>query len=354
MESKKEDINKDTPYVKLPLISYPMNIIVRNKNKGSFLTIETSHRNKSLEPFKKLVKNSGKRMIKEYGYASKAGQMVIGKTKQNQDSIIIEANFGIDGNSHLFAVADGHGQFGEKVSFFIKCTFPRYFFLWFLGHLETFLKTENEHKAIQRAYEITNNELKCTRIDIRYSGATCSCVLLTKGKLFTGNIGDSRSLLCSIIDGKECCKELTSDHKPSLPAEKARIEASGGEVRRIISENGEEYGPYRVYIKGERSPGLAMSRSFGDTVAASVGLIAEPDITETSIKPQDKIIVLGSDGIWDRLSNEEVMRMAFKYSKSDQPEKAVNAIITEARKRWADYGVHIDDISCILIVLNAV
>lgn len=97
-----------------------------------------------------------------------------------------------------------------------------------------------------------------------------------------------------------------------------------------------------------------MSRSFGDAMAASVGVTTEPDITETAVQPQDKFIVLGSDGIWDRLSNDEVMRMAFKYSKADQPERAVNAIIAEARKRWANYGVHIDDISCILVMLHAV
>lgn len=161
-------------------------------------------------------------------------------------------------------------------------------------------------------------------------------------------------MLCSIIEGKEYCRGLTSDHKPSLPAEKARIEASGGEVRRDVDKNGIPTGVYRVYVKGTRSHGLAMSRSFGDEVVGSVGVIAEPDITETIIEPWDKLIVLGSDGIWDRLSNEDVMRMAFKYTKSGQPEKAVNVIMSEARKKWVDRGEYIDDISCIVIMLNAV
>eukprot|EP00826_Nyctotherus_ovalis_P008516 TRINITY_DN1220_c0_g1_i10.p1 TRINITY_DN1220_c0_g1~~TRINITY_DN1220_c0_g1_i10.p1 ORF type:complete len:470 (+),score=86.08 TRINITY_DN1220_c0_g1_i10:310-1719(+) len=355
--------NKESTYVKLPLISYPANSFtpLRGRSKNSSLANDTTHRNNSVDIYKKHAKNSAKRMIKEYGYGSKAGQMVIGETKQNQDSIIMEANFGKDGHSHLFAVADGHGQFGEKVSFFIKCTLPRSFSPLFLGHLEKLLSAGNELEAIRRAYEQTSNELKRSRIDIsrRYlfanlSGATCSCVLLTDGKLFTGNVGDSRSLLCSIVDGKEYCRALTSDHKPSLPAEKSRIEASGGEVRRIVTGDGEEVGPYRVYVKGGRSPGLAMSRSFGDAIAASVGVTTDPDTTETTIHAWDKIVVLGSDGIWDRLSNEEVARIAFKHSKADQPERAVNAIIGEARKRWANSGMHIDDISCILVMLHAV
>ena len=37
-------------------------------------------------------------------------------------------------------------------------------------------------------------------------------------------------------------------------------------------------GPYRVWLKTENYPGLAMSRSIGDFVAASVGVICEPGI----------------------------------------------------------------------------
>ena len=35
-------------------------------------------------------------------------------------------------------------------------------------------------------------------------------------------------------------------------------------------------GPLRVWLKNEEIPGLAMTRSFGDSVAARVGVIAEP------------------------------------------------------------------------------
>ena len=221
------------------------------------------------------------------------------------------------------------------------------------------MKTQSIPDAIRHAYEITGNELKRSRINIsfryiiwEFSGATCTCVLLTERKVYTGNVGDSRSLLCSIINGKECSRALTSDHKPSLPAERARIEASGGEVRRYTSKTGAEYGPYRVWVRGEKVPGLAMSRSFGDAVAASVGVTNIPDLTETDLQSSDKFIVLGSDGVWDRLSNEEVTKMAFEYTKLGQPEKAVNNIINESRRRWENSGVHIDDISCILIMLN--
>ena len=43
---------------------------------------------------------------------------------------------------------------------------------------------------------------------------------------------------------------------------------------------GNRIGPARVWMMGENVPGLAMSRSFGDTVAGKVGVIATPEIKE--------------------------------------------------------------------------
>ena len=44
----------------------------------------------------------------------------------------------------------------------------------------------------------------------------------------------------------------------------------------LIKDNGMKSGPYRVWLKNENFPGLAMSRSIGDFVAGSVGCICEP------------------------------------------------------------------------------
>jgi len=61
------------------------------------------------------------------------------------------------------------------------------------------------------------------------------------------------------------------DHKPELPEEKKRIIESGGRVDTYYDYNGQPMGPYRVWMKEQNIPGLAMSRSLGDLVAASVG-----------------------------------------------------------------------------------
>lgn len=49
-----------------------------------------------------------------------------------------------------------------------------------------------------------------------------------------------------------------------------------------------------------------MTRSFGDQIAASVGILAEPEINEWKLTNEDKFMVLASDGVWEFIESEEV------------------------------------------------
>jgi hypothetical protein len=50
----------------------------------------------------------------------------------------------------------------------------------------------------------------------------------------------------------------------------------------------EPLGPPRVWLREVNIPGLCMTRSFGDYVAASVGLIDQPQLMAATLKPEDK------------------------------------------------------------------
>ena len=103
--------------------------------------------------------------------------------------------------------------------------------------------------------------------------------------------------------------QLTRDQKPNDPEEFQRITNAGGRVQRITDENGIKIGPFRVWEMNFNTPGLAMSRSLGDSQADHLGIISTPIISSHKINLEtDYFIVLASDGVWDVLENEEVIR----------------------------------------------
>jgi len=63
----------------------------------------------------------------------------------------------------------------------------------------------------------------------------------------------------------------------------------------------------------------------------------------------DKFAVIGSDGIWEFLTNQEVVELVWPFYKKNKAEEASSAIVKEAYKRWASKGGSIDDITCIVI-----
>ena len=110
--------------------------------------------------------------------------------------------------------------------------------------------------------------------------------------------------------------DLSRDHKPSDKDECQRIVARKGRVEPFKDENGEFIGPARVWLKEDDIPGLAMSRSFGDQVAASVGCIPEPgnknvfilEIKEWKFTKDDMFFILASDGVWEFIESDEVIK----------------------------------------------
>ena len=111
-------------------------------------------------------------------------------------------------------------------------------------------------------------------------------------------------------------------------------------------------GPQRIWVKNINSPGLAMSRSIGDTIAHSVGCSCEPDITYTALNPQDRIVMLASDGIWEFLSNSQVANVVLPYFSKDAPEAAANALVSAALAQWKKQSQSVDDITVVIIFLN--
>ncbi len=115
------------------------------------------------------------------------------------------------------------------------------------------------------------------------------------------------------------------------------------------------YGPCRVWLKGKQMPGLAMTRSIGDMIAAGIGVTAEPEIkTYKTLTAADKAIVVASDGIWDRISNDEVAKFVMDpdFYMHRNPDGAAGLLVKEAAKRWRSEQGMIDDITIIVAYLD--
>jgi len=86
-----------------------------------------------------------------------------------------------------------------------------------------------------------------------------------------------------------------------------------------------------------------MSRSIGDFVCENVGVISTPgnitlllwkEITEAEIDENSKYIVVASDGVWEFLSNNQIMEIINPYYLNDDVQGACNKVVEESLKCW--------------------
>ena len=281
---------------------------------------------------------------------SQVGYSGPGILKYNQDNFFIYKNLNDESNVLFIGVCDGHGLVGHDVSKYLITNLPK--------NLNTALKKTNKyisHKetlysTLKKVFIDTNKSLcRVPSIDTKFSGSTCVTIILTKNKIISANAGDSRAVMGRHINGKWISIELSHDQKPNNPGEKERILAHGGRIEAYKDENGGDFGPPRVWLKNEDVPGLAMSRSFGDEVAASVGTISEPEIEEYEITEEDKFIIIASDGIWEFISSQECVEFIKDYYEKKDLEGCLKFLLNESSKRWIKEEEVIDDITAVLI-----
>lgn len=68
----------------------------------------------------------------------------------------------------------------------------------------------------------------------------------------------------------------------------------------------------------------------------------------------DKFIVLGSDGLWEFITNQEVVNIVWPHYELNNAETAADALVKEAHRRWKQEEAGVDDITCIVIFLESI
>lgn len=236
-----------------------------------------------------------------------------GKRPQNEDKHNIILN--IDGknkdftNINFFGVYDGHG--GKFVSKFLEKNLPNFF-------LDKRVKYPLKKAYINTVYTYLQNTLsEKFKEYANHCGSTCLVATHFKiddqNYLNIMNSGDSRCVLCR----DNLAIALTKDHKPYWPEEKRRIEKLGG----------------KIYFDGAdyRIKDLSVSRAFGD-LDAQPYLTNIPDIFRYKIEKSDKFIVMACDGLWDVMSNSDVVNFLLNECYDTNLEERINININIARK----------------------
>jgi serine/threonine protein phosphatase PrpC len=275
-----------------------------------------------------------------------------------------------------FAIFDGHG--GEECSEFLKNNYLNYLienknfpFDIKISMIETCQKIEEDFF-----------KQKCSD-NLEESDKSGSCALIAvifDNKIYIANIGDSRAIMS--MNGGVKIKQLTTDHKPENIKEYERAIKNGSkiylddndEVDRDISklnfvkdkadlekkieikQKNTEEKIFRVYPSD-----LAVMRTIGDIKAkkkefgALPGtVINTPDIFVYDLNGSVDFIVMGCDGIFDDLSNQEIINAAWLVFKNRGKEK--NYDMNELTKEACDIVMKFalekqtsDNLSCIII-----
>ncbi|XP_072170753.1 probable protein phosphatase 2C T23F11.1 [Diadema setosum] len=238
-----------------------------------------------------------------------------------------------DEDAAFFAVYDGHG--GAKVAQYAG------------QHLHRKLANQSAYKrgdipeAIKEAFlKLDEDMLNDEAMKDELAGTTALVAVLKNNKVYCGNVGDSRGVMS--ISGY--AKPLSFDHKPGNEKESKRIIAAGG------------------WVEFNRVNGnLALSRALGDFVFKRNGskgpeeqiVTAVPDVTETDISAESEFMVLACDGIWDVLTNQEVVdfvrtRIAGKMD----PEKICEELMTRCLAPDCQMGgLGCDNMTVVLVCL---
>ncbi|KAL6272558.1 hypothetical protein ACE6H2_023250 [Prunus campanulata] len=234
------------------------------------------------------------------------------------------------GDIHAFGIFDGHR--GAAAAEFSARAFP--------GFLQALSSSSSPSGALFEAFIKTDiafrAELDFSRKSKRviqkdwHPGCTAAAALIVGNKLFVANAGDCRTILCRA--GHPFV--LSKDHVSSCLEERERVISAGEQVRWQVDN-------WRVGLAA-----LQVTRSIGDD-DLKPAVTAEPEITETILSAEDEYLVMASDGLWDVVSNAEVVSIIKDTVK--EPGMCSKRLATEAAERGSK-----DNITVIVVFLRPV
>ena len=234
----------------------------------------------------------------------------------------------------IFAVFDGHcgpsiAQFcGQALPQYVESS-PAYRDKDYAGALSSAFVAIDKHLVSHPTYRLDR------------SGCTANAIILTPdGYIHCANAGDSRCVMCR--DG--AAYPLSQDHKPHLPIEFQRIQQA------------------KHFVWNRRVDGiLALSRAIGDfqfKTSAHVSweeqaVTCVPDVKSEQIDPErDSFVVLACDGIWDVMTNEQVISFVKAKLAARVEPQTICELLMQSCLSPTPFGLGCDNMSVIIIVFK--
>jgi len=239
-----------------------------------------------------------------------------GKREYMEDRFIAKCNK----NICFYSILDGHG--GKSCANFLKT---------YLYNI--FIKIYEKNRYVDIKNILTQTYLYADKMFLKKeqkSGSTaCSLFINNQTKMFAvANTGDSR--IIGLVGNKII--QLSVDHKPD----------NNNEKQRIYQNNG--------FVMNSRLNGiLAMSRSMGDIALKQKGLTSFPDTIVGKITKNYKYLVIASDGLYDVMTNYEIIQFIQYYLTKGIEKKIIakNLVIHSIKNRYST-----DNVSVIIIFFN--
>ena len=301
-----------------------------------------------------------------------------GWRKRMEDAHITDISQGKSSELDVFGVFDGHG--GKEISQFVTNHFTKELIInknYINGDLktgikETFIKMDeimqtNEGKEeikkyarkskeeddLQNKNEPPNSQMaiisqligqkdpESDDIAMRTGCTGCVCVIDEGNKkMYFANAGDSRVVLCK--NGNAI--PMSTDHKPELEKEKDRIYKADGWI-----------------TDGRVKGNLNLTRGLGDLdykqnkklKPEEQMITSNPDIKIEDFSNDVDFIIIGCDGIWDCLTNQQACdfvknRLNNKGKLSKIIEEMMDSIC--AKDLYNATGLGCDNMTCMIII----
>jgi len=174
-------------------------------------------------------------------------------------------------------------------------------------------------------------------------GTTATCGIVFGNTLIVGNVGDSKAILISSKDGKNFeITDLTVEHSSHNEDEVVRVKKE---------TNGKTKFSEGYLIAEATGHQLAVTRALGHKILSNHGVSPEPHIKSITLTPNDLFLVFASDGVWESLTNEEIINIVHK---SRDPISAADKIVKESLDASPNSNDDLDNTTAVVVFLKQV